>query len=71
MPTPEIRLGGVKVVFIDGRHFLIEDCHDPSKQVMVDDKDVVDLIGFLHQHSPALTKLKPPAAKPATPHSRS
>lgn len=70
MPSPEIRLGGVKIIFIDGRHFQIEDCHDATKHVMIDDKDVVDLIGFLHQHSPMLAMLKPAAPKPATPHSR-
>jgi len=70
MPTPEIRLGGVKVVFNDGRHLQIEDCHDPSKHVTIDDKDLVDFIAFLHQHSPTLTRLKTMSPKPATPHSR-
>lgn len=64
MPAPEIRLGGVRVTLPDGRHFVFEDVHDPTKQVMLDDTDVLQLIGFLKQESPSLA-----TPKSVTPHS--
>jgi hypothetical protein len=64
MSAPEIRLGGVRVALLDGRHFVFEDVHDPTKQVMIDDSDVAELIVFLRQESASQGP-----SKPVTPHS--